>query len=69
MFELRGQIEEIGEFDGEHGFVIRSGEMSVKVMGLKPNYVKQLGPYLYSEVTVRVDDGPGSGSTVNGESP
>lgn len=57
MFELRGQVEEIGEFDGDHGFVISSGDLRVKVTGLKPAYVKQLGHYLYSEVTVRIDDG------------
>jgi len=63
MFELRGQVEEIGQFDEGHGFVISAGDMRVKVTGLTPQYVKQLGAYLYSDVTVRIDDGPAHPTT------
>jgi hypothetical protein len=55
MFQITGEIEDIGELEEGHGFIVRAGEVTVRVTGLKPQYVRELGPYLYSNVSVLID--------------
>lgn len=56
MFKVTGQVEEVGQLEEGHGFVVTAGEVTIRVTGLAPSYVKKLGHYLYSAVTVAIDD-------------
>lgn len=61
MFKVTGKVEEVGDIEDENGFtspgvlVIAPDDVRVRVTGLSPAYVRELGTFLYSNVTVLID--------------
>lgn len=55
MFQVNGHVEEIGQLEEGHGFIVASGDVKIRVTGLPPEYVRELGVFLYSAVSVLID--------------